>query len=360
MPDSSHDHPRGLIIRQQEPLNLEYPFDQLDGFLTPNASFYIRSHFKIPALDAQAYRLEITGAVKHPLSLSLSELTAFPLENQTATLECAGNSRVFLVPQTGGAQWSLGAVGTAEWSGIPLHTLLERAVLDPAACEVILEGADHGPAPASPKPPGKIPYARSISLQKALAPETLVALRMNACDLPLAHGFPARALVPGHFGMASVKWLTRIHVVTRTFHGYWQTSDYAFWEAGDHGLPVRRAITELQVKSAIARPALHETVSRGQPYTIYGAAWSGDAGVTHIEISTDKGEHWESGEFLDPPVRFAWRRWQYIWSTPLQPGPRTLLSRATDSSGHQQPATHNPNHASYLIHHTLPIEVFVR
>src|SRR4051812_41985825 len=134
----------GMIIRQKEPRNLETPFDQLDSFLTPTELFYIRSHFPAPTLDIASYRLRIDGAVRKPLSLSLKELCEMKSETHVAVLECAGNSRVFLVPQARGAQWELGAVGNAEWTGVPLAALLERARLEEEVCEIVFEGADRG------------------------------------------------------------------------------------------------------------------------------------------------------------------------------------------------------------------------
>src|SRR5262245_59263424 len=134
----------GLITRQKEPTNLETPFDQVDSFLTPTELFYIRSHFPTPKLETASYRLHVDGAVRNPFSLSYKELRDMPAETRVATLECAGNSRVFLIPQVEGAQWELGAVGNAEWTGVPLRTLLETDGLKEKACRVMLEEADGG------------------------------------------------------------------------------------------------------------------------------------------------------------------------------------------------------------------------
>src|SRR5712671_1268896 len=144
----------GLIIRQKEPPNLETPFDQVDSYLTPTELFYIRSHFLAPRLELASYQLRIDGAVRNPFSLSYKQLRDMPSETRVATLECAGNSRVFLVPQVGGEQWELGAVGNAEWTGVPLGTLLERAGLEEGACEIVVEGADRGTPTEEPVPPG--------------------------------------------------------------------------------------------------------------------------------------------------------------------------------------------------------------
>src|ERR1700733_423126 len=130
--------PVGLIIRQKDPNNLEMPFDRLHEFITPSELFYIRSHFPTPNLDPLAYRLSITGAVRNELSLSYSDIRAMPSRTCVATLECAGNSRVFLAPPAAGAQWELGAVGNAEWTGVPLSALLQDAGLVDDACEIVL------------------------------------------------------------------------------------------------------------------------------------------------------------------------------------------------------------------------------
>src|ERR1700758_1822408 len=148
----------GLTIRQKEPTNLETPLDQVDSYLTPTELFYIRSHFPAPRLELASYRLRIDGAVRNPLSLRYQQLRDMPHETRVATLECAGNGRVFLVPQVPGAQWELGAVGNAEWTGVPLGALLERAGMEENAFEIVLEGADQGTPDVKPIPPGPISY----------------------------------------------------------------------------------------------------------------------------------------------------------------------------------------------------------
>src|SRR3981081_2826293 len=348
----------GLIIRQQEPKNLESPFDRLDSYLTPTELFYIRSHFPTPDLDRASYRLRIDGAVEHPLALSYDELRSMRSETRVATLECAGNSRVFLVPQVQGAQWELGAAGNAEWTGVPLRALLERAGLAADACEILLEGADRGMPKEEPLPPGPISYAWSVPRAKAIQPEVLIAYQMNGRDLSRDHGFPVRAIVPGHYGMASVKWLTRIQAVCEPFRGYWLTSDYAYWASMD-GKPVRRPLGEMKLKSEIARPRVYETLVPNRIYTVSGAAWAGETDVTEIAVSTDGGQSWAEAEFLDPVRRHAWRRWKFDWLTPKEPGQYTLLARAKDAGGVLQPDKHDQNYGVYVINHSLPVEVFV-
>jgi DMSO/TMAO reductase YedYZ molybdopterin-dependent catalytic subunit len=181
---------------------------------------------------------------------------------------------------------------------------------------------------------------------------------MNGHDLTVDHGYPVRAVVPGHYGMASVKWLTGIHAVREPFQGYWQTSDYGYWDYVN-GKPVRRALGEMKLKSEIARPTVYETLESGQVYTVSGTAWSGETGVAEIAVSTDGGQTWAAGEFLDPLQRHSWRRWKFEWLTPKTPGQYTLMARAKDSMGATQPDRHDQNYGSYVINHPLPIEVFV-
>jgi DMSO/TMAO reductase YedYZ molybdopterin-dependent catalytic subunit len=353
----------GLIIREREPVNHEYSFDRLSegpdplDRLTPNHLFYIRSHFKAPHLDAASHTLSIEGSVHTPVTFSLADLKKLPAEHRIATLECAGNGRVFLSPAEEGAQWQLGAVGTADWTGVLLSSLLDRANLDPRVLELVFEGAGAGKAKEKPIPPGEITYARSLPIAKAR--EVLIAYAMNGEDIPTDHGFPLRAIVPGFYGMSSVKWLTRIRAVTESFNGYWQTSDYAYW-AEEGGLPVRRPLGEIQIKSSIARPCTREIIAAGEPYTIFGAAWTGGPEITRVDITTDDGATWSQAELIDPDEYGVWRRWRLLWQVPSKPGDYILKSRATDASGTTQREEHDKRFGSYVINHTVPIEVTVR
>jgi DMSO/TMAO reductase YedYZ molybdopterin-dependent catalytic subunit len=349
----------GLILRQKEPANLEFPFPTLDRFLTPNERFYVRNHFAMPKLDAAKWTLKVEGAVERPLELSYDDLKKLPAKTLTATLECAGNSRVFLVPKPTGVLWELGAVGTAEWTGVPLAVVLDRAGIKAGAVEVILEGADSGEVKDPPTSPGVIHFARSLPLEKARKPEVLLAYRMNGEDLPAAHGFPLRGVVAGWYGMASVKWLTRLIVTERPYLGYYQSLDYATWQRVN-GLPTLVPITSLEVKAEIARPALDEVVTAGGTYRVHGAAWAGESEVTKVEVSGDGGRTWAEAKLLDKAVPFAWRLWEYEWHTPAKPGRVTVMARATDQRGRVQPAQHDPDRRHYLVSHILPIDVEVK
>jgi len=314
----------------------------------------VRNHFAQPRLDARSWRLHIEGPGGQTVDLSYDDLLTLPAHTVAATLECAGNSRVFLVPTAAGAQWELGGVSTATWTGVPLSAVLEHAGIHATTGEVVLEGADNGPIRAeSPPIAGSIHFARSLPMAKALQPEVLLAYRMNGAPLPAAHGFPLRAVVPGWYGVASVKWLTRLIVTDRPFQGYFQTLDYSYWERRD-GLPSLRPITELQVKAEIARPAMLEVVPAGTLYRVHGAAWTGESVVSKVEISPDAGLSWAPARLLGAPLRNAWRLWEYAWPTPARAGRYTLMARATDAQGHVQPLQRDRDRRSYMINHVLP------
>ncbi len=285
-------------------------------------------------------------------------LRQLPSTTLSATLECAGNGRVFLVPKVKGTQWELGAVGNAEWTGVSLGEILRAAGVKEGAREVILEGADKGKISDPPKPAGEIHYARSVPLDKALE-GVLLAYEMNGEPLTPAHGFPLRAIVPGWYGMAAVKWLHRVIVTERPYDGYYQTVDYAFWQRDDAGVHLV-PITEMNVKASIARPGINEVIAAGSSYKVAGAAWTAEAEIVKVELSTDGGNSWETASLGKEKARNSWQLWEYDWSVPQKPGQRVLLARATDSRGRTQPMERDLDRGSYEINHCLPIEVVIQ
>jgi DMSO/TMAO reductase YedYZ molybdopterin-dependent catalytic subunit len=346
-----------MITREKEPPNLEMPFSRLDGFITPNERFYVRCHFPIPKINERDWRLKVEGKVARPFEASIDDLRRMPTETITATLECAGNSRVFLVPKVKGVQWELGAVGNAEWTGVRLRELLQRAEIANDAREIILEGADHGTIAEPPRPAGKINFARSLPVEKA-TDDVLLAFAMNGEPLSAAHGFPLRAVVPGWYGMASIKWLQRIVVIDQPFNGYYQSIDYAFWRPGDTG-PVLAPLAEMQVKAEIARPENNEVIRANSKYLIKGAAWTANAAITNVEVSYDGGKSWVGATLKGETIENAWRLWEFDWQTP-SPGSYRLMARATDSRGRTQATERDANCGTYMISHCLPIEVELR
>jgi DMSO/TMAO reductase YedYZ molybdopterin-dependent catalytic subunit len=223
---------------------------------------------------------------------------------------------------------------------------------------VIADGLDEGPVSSTPKPAGAISFHRSLSMQEIAARGALVAYAMNGEVLPPAHGFPLRLVVPGAYGMAAVKWLRRFVVTDEPFHGYWQTTDYAYWDRSVV-LPQQRPLLGLQVKSLIARPAADESVARASSVDVTGFAWS-EGAITRVDVSTDGGTTWAGASFVDDAQPGVWRRWRHVWQTPPAPGTVTLMSRATDSLGRVQPMTRNADYGGYVIHHVVPLTLHVR
>ena len=353
--ETLHD---GRIVRGEDPLNLEMPFEKLDGFITPTESFYVRTHFPIPAIDRDEWWLHVEGEVEKPFAINYEELLKLKSLTIPVTLECAGNNRNFLEPKVKGVQWRLGAVGTAKWTGVPLAILLDRADVKPEACEVILEGADGGMLEEAKRPPGIVKFARSIPLAKARE-DVLLAYEMNGNELPPQHGFPLRAIVPGWYAMASIKWLQRVIVTDRPFTGYYQTMDYAFWKRRGE-IAELVPLTEMQIKAEIAQPVEGEILRLNSKVRIHGAAWTSDGEIAKVELSVDGGASWAETNLVGETMRNAWRLWEYSWHTPSKARQATLIARATDSHGRSQPIERDPDRGTYMINHLLPITVEVR
>ena len=347
----------GLVVRQKSPLNLEFQFSTLSDWLTPVDQYYVRSHFPAPDLSPDRWRLNVDGAVENALSLSLDDLRSLKSASFAAVMECAGNGRVFYEPVREGLQWQSGAVGNAEWSGVLLRDVLQRAGTKQGACEVILVGADRGVVDGGKKTasPGPISFARSLPLAKALSDSTLLATHMNGEPLTAEHGFPLRAIVGGWFGMAWVKWISTIRVVERPFFGYWQSRDYFRWDR-DLGEPTLVPLSTMQVKSQIARPVNGAKVRAGEATRVFGAAWAGESPVAAVEVSTDDGGSWQRATLLEPSSRFGWRLWEFTW-TPPRPGAFTLRCRARDEAGNEQPDTQRTDCESYVADWIVPVEI---
>ena len=366
----SGPHP-GVIVRQWEPRNLEYPLPSLDGPVTPTNQFYVRSHFPVPEADPATWTLTVNFSPffsgRESRTFSLADLAALGTEEKTVTMECAGNGRIFLLPKPGGLLWETGGVGTAVWKGVLLRDVLEAAGMDVraeyfaatdqlsknllAAKHVMFRGADNGKLSKYPAP---LHYNRGLPLKKALD-DVLLATHMNGEPLPPNHGFPLRAIVPGWYGAASVKWLDRVTVTTEPDRGFFSTFDYATFErtaAGEQLTP----LTGMVVKSSLARPARGERVPAGENVVVRGAAWAGERVVAKVEFSSDGGASWSDTTLVDAPKPLVWTRWHFDW-TPPKAGPYTLMSRATDDAGNVQPATHDPLNRAYKINFTVPVDV---
>jgi DMSO/TMAO reductase YedYZ molybdopterin-dependent catalytic subunit len=352
----------GLFPLQRNPDNLEFPFRELttSDWRTPNELFYVRSHFNVPQLKADDWSLRVEGHVEQPFEIGLKELQSLGSTTLTALLECAGNGRVYLSPLQAGLRWEQGGVSNADWTGVALGTLLERAKAKAGAVEVILEGHDKGRiGPPNPPSAGEIPLARSLPLAKATDSHTLLAWKMNGEELTPAHGYPVRAIVPGWYGMASIKWLKRIVVTDRSFDGYFQTFNYTTWSRPEHGLATLIPVTEIDVKSQIARPVAFEQLAAGKPYRVFGAAWAGEPEIKKVEISLDGGQTWSDAELHETSQPYSWRFFKHEWSSPA-PGDYTLMARATDARGRVQAMQRDEDRRDAMVTHVIPIPVSVR
>ncbi len=342
---------RRVLVAQPE--NSETPLGELRSWVTPSRLFFVRNHFDTPLIERDAWRMRVSGRVERELELDWASIERLPMRSVFATMECAGNGRSFLDQETHGVQWGAGAIGHAEWTGAPLRLVLEQAGVTDAAREVVFTGHDRGVEPDHPQ---TMAFARSLPLEKALDDDTLLAVAMNGEPLTPEHGFPVRLIAPGWYGVASVKWLERIHVTEKAFHGYYQSVKYTVARRTGRGLATE-IVAEMQPKSEILRPQPGEQCGLGLN-RIVGVAWAGPDAVAAVEISTDGGRNWTQAELTGISAPYSWTLWQYSWR-PEQPGPCRLLSRAVSSAGRVQPVRHDPLYRGYLIHHSRPVEVEV-
>jgi DMSO/TMAO reductase YedYZ molybdopterin-dependent catalytic subunit len=340
-------------------------WEKLDSWLTPADNFFVISHYENPALDEAAFRLSVSGLVARPQSLALADLKARPRREVTFTLECSGNT---------GLPFLIGAIGNARWAGTPLAPLLERAGILEQGTEVVFWGADSGTVTirdnsgimepgrtgaGAPDAGGALDltiteqFARSMSVEEALNPDNLLCYEMNGVPLPREHGFPLRLIAPGWYGVANVKWLTRIEVTDQRYAGRFMARDYVtIREEIRDGKTVWTfsTVRHDRLKSAPAK-----VTRRGDRYLIVGAAWG--APIAEVEVQIDNGP-WMTATLDERAPRksrthgrseFAWRFWTLKWGRPA-PGEHTIRSRAFDVNGNVQPAQDDPYLASRVTY----------
>jgi DMSO/TMAO reductase YedYZ molybdopterin-dependent catalytic subunit len=327
-------------VHRATALNAETPLRVLSaGAVVPNDRFYIRNHFGIPPLNAATWRLEVGGLAGRPLSLSLAELRSMPSRTVEVMLECAGNGRSGLNPPTPGEQWGLGAAGLAAWTGVPLTEILAAAAPQPGAREVVFRGADRGRVEGRG---GPVHFERSLPVGRLGPAAALLAYAMNGQPLPAAHGYPLRLIVPGWYGVASVKWLTRIELTGRAFDGHFQADRYHI-----SGEP----LTLQAVRSLITQPAAGDLAQPGD-VVVRGLAWSGAAPITRVEVSIG-GQPWQQATLADPGHPHGWCPWE-LPTRLAERGSITVRARATDAAGRTQPSqpAWNPlGYANSAVHH---------
>jgi DMSO/TMAO reductase YedYZ molybdopterin-dependent catalytic subunit len=291
--------------------------------------------------------------VERPVRLSLDAIRSWPRTTIPVTMECAGNGRARLTPRPLSVPWLTEAIGTAEWTGTPLWPILEEAGIRPGAAEVVFHGADRGIQGDEEQS-----YARSLTIEEVRRPEVILAWEMNGRPLEPQHGHPLRLLVPGWYGMTSVKWLTGIEVVDEPFQGYQQADAYRYQrDADDPGEPVTRQ----QVRALMIPPGFPDFFTRRRyldagRVVVRGRAWSGVAPVTRVEAAVDG--RWADAD-LEPPIGpFAWRGWSFAWDAVA--GEHELACRATDAAGRVQPLEQPWNAQGMGVNHVQRVGVTVR
>jgi DMSO/TMAO reductase YedYZ molybdopterin-dependent catalytic subunit len=315
-----------LTMVRPEPFNAEAPPAALASDITPTELHYVRSNFALPAHDGS---LEVGGAVENPTTLNLDDLHAMPSVERIVTLECAGNGRLGQMPLPVGEPWAQCAVSTASWTGVLLHQVLEQAAPAASGIDVTFEGADRGPHDEYED----LAFVRSLDLRHAADPaaDVLIAYGMNGEPLSSDHGAPFRLIVPNWYGVASVKWLKRIDVVTEEYEGEFQTRHYVYeWPDRPH-----EPVTLMRVNARITDPPPGTIIPTGM-YRVCGKAWSGTGPVTAVHVSlTGEGE-WHAAELESPKGPYQWQDWWFDWEATTS-GRQTLRARATDAAGNVQP-----------------------
>ena len=336
-----------LTVRVTNPLDAETPPSEFTSFLTPTSRFFVRSHFGPPPqemLSEATWKLNVSGLVERSESWTFKELRQLEPVTITAVLQCSGNGRAHHRPKVPGVQWDRGAVGNAQWTGVRLRDVLAKAGVRTEAHHVQFQGADRPVLASVPL------FTRSIPLEKALHPDTILAYEMNGRPLPLLHGGPLRVITPGWMADSCAKWLTEITVQEGESKGFYMQTAYRVptkpVEPGASASGPSIPVEAMMVKSLIAAPKEGSTVGLG-PVAIQGVAWSGEAKVLKVEVSLDEGKTWETGRFIGEHHPYAWRQWQYIW-TPKVAGPATIVCRATDERGDVQPSVSPWNPSGFL------------
>jgi DMSO/TMAO reductase YedYZ molybdopterin-dependent catalytic subunit len=335
----------GMTVLSKRPEDLEMPLSGFSDYITPIEHFFVRTHVYVPTVNLNDWRLSIDGEVATPLTLTMDDLKKLPSVQLDSVVECAGNGRAFADPPVPGLQWTNGSVGNGRWRGVRLAEVLKRAGMKDSGKEILFNGAD--------VPLGTMQdFRRTITVQKALDPNTLLAYEMNGVTLPVKHGFPLRVVAPGWASDSWVKWLTNITVLDKEFDGFWMKNAY---RKPDHPVAPGAAIppekmvpvTSLRVKSLIATPVDGASVKLGDPVNMRGVAWSGDKGpVSSVDISTDGGRTWKKADLGPDKSQFGWRQWSFSFR-PDRESYYNVMAKATDATGATQPFAQEWNPSGY-------------
>jgi DMSO/TMAO reductase YedYZ molybdopterin-dependent catalytic subunit len=341
LPVVAHGGDAGLVVHREDPLNCETSLAALvGGVVMPAAHFYVRNHFTTPVLDPELYELTVSGMVDRPLRLSLRDLHNLPSRSLVATLECAGNGRARFDPPVNGEQWNFGAASTAEWTGVPLVEILNRAGLATGAHDVVFRGADSGLVDGASAP---VRFERALSVDDARDSGALIAYAMNGESLPLQHGRPVRLIVPGWYSVASVKWLIEIEVIGHPFDAFFQTKRYHYEWVRDGGV-VREPVRLQRVRALIAQPTAGDSLTAGE-ILVRGVAWSGAAPIDGVDVCIGEGR-WQPAQLIGERRRHSWQWWELFTTSEVR-GQTTVRARATDQAGNTQPEQPEWNRLGY-------------
>lgn len=354
----------GLTLLNDRPLNMETPPHLLDDRITPGNRLFVRNNGIPPELDedmVQNWRLVIDGEVDTPLEFTLEELQArFETHTLQLQLECGGNGRKFFTPSATGNQWTFGAIGCPEWTGVRLRDVLEAAGVKSSAVYTAHFGAD-GHLSGDPE---KLPISRGVPISKAMSEYNLIAWAMNGKAIPLMNGAPLRLVVPGWPGSCSQKWLTKITVRDQVHDGPKMTgTSYrvpAYPVAPGTKVPDEDMviIESMPVKSLITSPETGRRIKPGSAFEVRGHAWAGDLDVSRMDVSLDFGATWQRATLEKPVNKYAWQHWRADLTLP-EAGYFEVWARATDSKGAMQPpVTPGWNPKGYLNNMQHRIAVF--
>jgi len=315
------------------------PVTELEGLMTPTELHYVVQHFEVPeVVPAEKWALNVSGEVKRPLALDYEELRRFPGRTVRTVMECSGSDATYFEYFKGvGSKPSRTnecmIVSACEWTGVPLAAVLNEAGLTGRATHIRAEGWDKGvPDSASP---GTKPffYDKGLPIEKALHPDTLLAVAQNGQLLEHLHGAPVRLLVPGWSGNWSVKWLWKLDVMAHEPECWYHYNFYYYGDSPDD--PNKELITTIGVKSMVTHPNDNtETLPKGT-HVVRGYAWSGGGTITQVEVSVDGGDTWHAARLEEPIDRWMWVRWSYLWDA-QKSGNYKVMSRATDAAGRVQ------------------------
>ncbi|MGJ9385960.1 sulfite oxidase [Salipaludibacillus sp. CF4.18] len=341
-----------LTTRKLVPENQETPLSFIRTDRLPEHLFYKRNHFPYPMLTLSSLWLPVNGNVTNPAIISYNELMSLPAKTLTVLLECAGDKRRFFTPKVFGEQWEKGAISQGIWKGVSLKTLLLATGVKENSQEVVFEGYDFGKRTDSEEIDS---FKRSLPLEKALHPDTMIAYEYNGSPLSFKHGYPFRLIVPQWYAMASVKWIKQITVIDQPFKGPFQKKDYMYYpekESDINAFPV----TTLRVNSSIQKPLDKDILNSGM-IDIRGIAWTGEGKIRKVEVSVDGGEVWKPATFTSySNDGYGWSGWKYEWIQE-NAGEYTIMSRATDTTDRTQPRSAFWNRKGYGYNAIDHIEV---